>query len=631
MAQGARGEDCRRAHGRVDGGAHVGDAYPPTLPIGAPPTGARAGRCAGQASSRYPQHVAQMNQLYYGDNLEVLRASIPAESVDLVYLDPPFNSNAVYNVTFSNAGDASAQIHAFDDTWTWTAETSRLYDQYVEHGGLPSLVAEALRAVRMLTQESPLTAYMVAMAPRLVELHRTLKSTGSLFLHCDPTASHYLKIMLDAIFGPKQFRNEIIWRRTGGHKPGKSFGPLHDVILFYAKSKDSYFKPVLRPYTRQHVESRYTLAPDGRYKFTSGGNILTGAGSGKGESSRPWRGFDPTAKNRHWAIPGFVTEQMPEDFKALGVLDKLEAAYQAGLIEIIPGRAWPEPVRYLTDESGSAVGDIWAYQPGTAGVLANSTEAIDEDVAYLGPTSPERLGYPTQKPVGLMERIIRAACPPGGVVLDPFCGCGTTIDAAERLGVRWIGIDITFIAIDLIRNRLRQAHGPSIDETYSVLGVPADLAAAHSLWEHNPFDFERWAVSLVRGTPNEKQRGDKGSDGTIHYYRGRKERPGKIVISVKGGKQLNPSMVRDLGGTVSRLKDATGGVLVTLWKPSQGMLREASSYGVYDDPAGNPLPAMQIVTIEELLNGKLPITPMIIPPYVEASKAGPDIVVESLF
>lgn len=572
-----------------------------------------------------------LSQLFYGDNLAVMREMASA-SVDLVYLDPPFNSNAVYNVTFAAAGgDASAQIHAFDDTWRWTAETSAQYDHLVGEGALPDLAAEALRAVRMLTRESPLTAYMVAMAPRLVELHRLLKSTGSLFLHCDPTASHYLKVMLDAIFGPQQFRNEIIWRRTGGHSPSKSFGPIHDSVLFYAKTSDAYFKPVIRPYTREHVESRYTLDSTGRYKFTSGGNILTGAGAGDGESSQPWRGFDPRPKDRHWAVPGFVAEQMPPEFASLGVLDKLEAAYQAGLIEIIPGRAWPEPVRYLTDDAGVAVGDIWAYQPGTAGVLYGTDEGIDQDVAYLGPTSPERLGYPTQKPVGLMERILRAALPPDGVVLDPFCGCGTTIDAAVRMGRRWIGIDITYIAIDLIRNRLRLAHGPEIDATYEVLGVPADLAAAHALFDRNPFDFERWAVSLVRGTPNAKQVGDRGMDGIVRFYRGRKERPGKVVVSVKGGKQLHPSMVRDLEGTVAHDKDLSGGILITLWGPTKGMRQAAETAGTYNDPAGNPMPTVQLITVEELLRGKRPTVPMVIPPYAEASRVREDIIEDQLF
>lgn len=561
-----------------------------------------------------------INKLYYGDNLEVLKASVPTESVDLVYLDPPFNSNAVYNINFAGAGDATAQIHAFDDTWRWSTETSQHYDALTGGGGLPPLAAECLMAVRALVKESPLTAYMVAMAPRLVELHRVLKSSGSLYLHCDPTASHYLKIMLDAIFGPSNFRNEIVWRRTGAHSPRRSFGPTHDIILFYSKSSEFYFKPLVRPYSKEHVERRYTRDPKG-WKFTSGGNILTGAGSGSGESSQPWRGFDPSAKNRHWAMPGFVAKQMPDGFDELGPLAKLDAAYDAGLIEITPGRAWPEPVRYLSPEDGNAVGDIWAYQPGTSGILHGTTAAIDEDVAYLGPTSPERLGYPTQKPVGLLQRILSASCPPDGVVLDPFCGCGTTIAAAERLERNWIGIDITFIAIDLIRNRLRDVFGDEVEATYEVLGVPADLASAHSLFNRNPFDFERWAVSLVNGTPNEKQRGDHGRDGLVRFYRGRKTRPGEVVVSVKGGKQLNPAMVRDLEGVIARDPAVDGGILITLWNVTKGMAAYAETAGTFPDPAGNAYPKLQILSVEQLLSGMIAKLPPVIRPYTEATPA----------
>lgn len=325
--------------------------------------------------------AATSNRLYYGDNLDVLRSgAIPAGSVDLVYLDPPFNSNRIYNVLFGARGDAQAQVQAFDDTWKWSNETDQAYETLTQ-GVLPAKASEALEAMRGLLGESNLLAYLVNMTPRLVELHRTLKPTGSLYVHCDPTASHYLKIMLDTIFGPQQFRNEIVWRRTGAHAPQSSYGPIHDILLFYTKTPNYYFKVIRKPYTLKHVESRYRQQGDGRWKFTSGGNILTGAGAGGGESSEPWRGFNPAAKNRHWAIPGFVTAQMPVGFQNLGTLDKLEAAYQAGLIEIIPGRAWPEPVRYLNDGDGSPVGDIWAYQPGTEGALASGNDCIDQDVA----------------------------------------------------------------------------------------------------------------------------------------------------------------------------------------------------------------------------------------------------------
>jgi len=560
-----------------------------------------------------------LNRLFYGDNLDVLRSGeIAPGLIDLIYLDPPFNSNRVYNVLFNGAVGAEAQVQAFDDTWKWSNETDQIYDDLVG-GVLPGDVSDALEALRGLLNESNLMAYLIHMTPRLVELHKALKMTGSVYVHCDPTASHYLKVVMDTIFGATQFRNEVIWRRTGAHTPRGSYGPVHDTLLFYTKSSDYYFNVIRRPYTKKHVAGRYKLQPNGKWKFTSGGNILTGAGAGEGESSKPWRGFDPAKKNRHWAVPGFVTAQMPPEFASLGVLDKLEAAYQVGLIEIIPGRAWPEPLRYLEEGDGSPVGDIWCYQPGTEGTLNGTDDCIDADVAYLGPTSPERLGYPTQKPIGLLERVINASCPPDGVVLDPFCGCGTTVDAAINLDRSWIGIDITYLSIDLIRNRLRTTHGEEIDKTYEVLGVPADLASAHSLFSRSPFDFERWAVSLVRGTPNTRQVGDRGSDGVIRFATGQKTRA-KAIVSVKGGKQLTPSMVRDLEGVVSKSKDVEMGVFISLHPATKGMRDAAATGGTYRDAFDNAYPKIQILSVEEILSGKRPQMPPVVAPYTDAKK-----------
>jgi DNA modification methylase len=297
-------------------------------------------------------------------------------------------------------------------------------------------------------------AYLTIIAPRLRELYRVLRPTGSLYLHCDPSASHYLRVLLDAIFGPAQFRNEIVWRRTGAHAPRRSFGPIHDTLLFYSKSEDYFFHVVRRPYMRGHVERRYKMHSSGRLKFTSGGNVLTGANATGGASSKPWRGFDPASKNRHWAIPGFLAERMPAGFVNLSVHAKLEALYGAGLIEIHPDAAWPVPVRYLDKGDGQAFQDIWSYQPYTEGTVHQQKDGIDADVAWLGPTDPERLGYQTQKPTGLLERIISSSCPEDGLVLDPFCGSGTTLLAAEKLTRHWIGIDNAAVAIRLAKRRL---------------------------------------------------------------------------------------------------------------------------------------------------------------------------------
>jgi len=263
------------------------------------------------------------NILYYGDNLQILRDYIKDETIDLIYLDPPFKSDQDYNVLFAeqNGSRSAAQIKAFKDTWQWDQAAAAAYREIVERGGKPS---EAMQAFHTFLGESDMLAYLAMMAPRLLELRRVLKSTGSIYLHCDTAASHYLKMLMDAVFGPQNFRNEIIWRRTGAHGPRRSFGPIHDTILFYSKPGEYYFEVVKQPYMKGHVERRYKKDSAGRFKFTSGGNVLTGAGATSGESGARWRGFDPSAKNRHWAIPGFLTEQMPEEFQKLGVLKKLE-------------------------------------------------------------------------------------------------------------------------------------------------------------------------------------------------------------------------------------------------------------------------------------------------------------------
>lgn len=563
------------------------------------------------------------NKLYYGDNLTILREQIAPNSVDVVYLDPPFNSNRSYNILFKDKSgvEAQAQIQAFDDTWTWSQDSERIYDELVLGTGptkVPTKVADAIEALRRLLGDNDVLAYLVMMTVRLLELHRALKPTGSLYLHCDPTASHYLKVLLDAIFGVENFRNEIIWRRTGSHGPRRSYGPIHDTLLFYTKSKTYYFNVVRLPYTRKHVESRYTRDHTGELKFTSGGNVLTGAGRTGGESGAVWRGFDPSAKDRHWAIPGFLTEQMPPEFQELGVLAKLDALYEAGLVEITEGNAWPVPVRYLREGDGQPISDIWAYQPGTEGVLYGTNEGIDHDVAWLGPTDPERLGYQTQKPKGLLLRILKSSCPPDGVVLDPFCGCGTTIDAAQELGLRWMGIDITYLAVDLIKNRLIGVFGPEITETFDIEGVPTDMDGARALFNESPFDFERWAVSKVNGTPNEKQVGDRGIDGVARFPLDAKKALGRVLISVKGGKAVGPTAVRDLIGTM-KTQRAEMGILIVMEKPTKGVLDAVRASGNYTWPFnGEVFPKVQVMTVDQLLRGEKPKLPPLVLPYLQA-------------
>lgn len=563
------------------------------------------------------------NWLYYGDNLEVLKKNIPSESVDLVYLDPPFNSARNYNVIFSREGgthpaDASAQIEAFEDTWTWTPVTDQQYQEYVT-GGLPPRVADALTAMHTLLGENDASAYLVNMAPRIVELHRVLKPTGSIYLHCDPTMSHYLKLLLDAAFDPRNFRNEIIWRRTGAHGKAKRFGPIHDVILYYVKSSEATWNGNSRPYMRGHVEE-YFVKDEKGWRTNYYGNVLTGSGTRGGESGKPWRGIDPTAKGRHWAIPGKLLEGLEDEIVGMTQHEKLDFLYEKGIVKVEEGDTWPSYERYITPADGTPTGDIWAYQPYTDGTVFGTEAGVDADVRWLSPHDAERLGYPTQKPLSLLERIISTSSNPGDVVLDPFCGCGTTVDAAQKLGRHWVGIDITYIAVDLIEKRLAATYKEAIEGTYLVAGIPHDKAAAYALFKKNPFDFERWAVAMINAQPNAKQVGDKGVDGVAKFPLGMKKEIGRILVSVKGGKQLNPSMVRDLGGTVDAQK-AQLGVLITLEAPTKGMIEAVNHAGNFVHPANNQAyPKLQIITVPELLSGKRPQLPPTYLPYIQAQK-----------
>jgi DNA modification methylase len=524
-----------------------------------------------------------MNRLYYGDNLDVLRESIPDESVELVYLDPPFNSNRSYNVLFANKSgdDAQAQIEAFDDTWTWSQESEAEYAEMLA-GGAPLRVANAIQAMRGLIGENDVLAYLVMMTARLVELHRVLKPTGSLYLHCDPTASHYLKVILDAIFGPKNFRGEITWLRTTTHSDAKRWSPDSDTILYYGKTGTVTWNPQHGDYEESYVEGKYRHRdPDGRrYRLD---NMTS-------PNPRPnmmyeWRGHASPEKG--WRYSRETMQRLHDE-----------------------GRIWypdskdkrPQLKRYLDEMSGRLVGNVWT------------------DISPINSQAAERLGYPTQKPLALLERIIAASSHPGDVVLDPFCGCGTTVDAAQKLDREWIGIDITYLAIDLIEKRLRDTYGEEIEGTYEILGKPRDLGGAKSLFERNPFDFERWAVSMVDGQPNEKQVGDRGIDGVTRFHTGKPNEFHRCLVSVKGGRTVNPSMVRDLVGTV-KSQGAEMGLLITLSEPTRGMIEEVNRSGTYDsDFTHRSHPRIQVITIEDLLAGKRPDLPPALLPYIAAKR-----------
>ena len=533
----------------------------------------------------------RMGNLYYGDNLEILRNDIASESVDLVYLDPPFNSNANYNVLFRapDGHESHAQMEAFEDTWHWNDSAERAFDEVVQSGN--SDAAEMLRAMRSFLGTNDMMAYLTMMAVRLIELNRVLKPTGSLYLHCDPTASHYLKTLLDAIFGKENFRNEIIWKRTTAHSAAKRWNDVHDTILFFTKSSQYTWNTILLAHDAEYA-ARYKNTDD-QGRVWSDDN-LTAPGIRNGESGAIWRGLNPTDKGVHWKISNkAVATVVGEDaIKEMGTLEKLEVLDKAGLIH------WPK--RREGKEAGF---------PRFKRVLSAGAPVQDiiTDISPLNSQAQERLGYPTQKPLALLERIIAASSNEGDVVLDPFCGCGTTVHAAQKLGRKWMGIDVTHLAISLIQKRLRDAFPEAKIEVH---GTPKDWEGAEALAGHDKYQFQWWAVSLVDAVPfgGKKKGADGGIDGYI-YFKPDGKTTEKAIVSVKGGENVGVGMIRDLIATVGRDK-AKMGVLLSLSEPTAPMVREAASAGLYKTDYGE-YPKIQILTIEQLFAGQKPNMPWI--------------------
>ena len=560
------------------------------------------------------------NTLYYGDNLAVLREHVPDESVDLVYLDPPFNSNASYNVLFKErTGEESpAQIKAFTDTWEWTQEAERTYEQdIIVNAAVPMAVKEMISAFRQFIGNNAMMAYLVMMAPRLVELHRVLKPTGSIYLHCDPTASHYLKILMDTVFGKQNFRSEIVWRRNNAHnKTSKQYGPIHDTILFYSKGENFFFSPGGRPLMRGYVREWFTGKDEiGHYRT----NMLTGPGTRTGPSGNAWRGFDPTTVGRHWAIPASLHALLPAEASAWTTQQMLDDLDDKGFIYIPrDGAGQPKYKQYVSE--GYSYQDIWAYQPYTEGTLYESEGCIDEDVKWLE-RDQERLGYPTQKPVGLLSRIISSSSQSGDVVLDPFCGCGTAVAAAEKLGRQWIGIDITHLAVALMKNRLKTTFSIDAGKDYRVVGEPEDVGSSRALWEQDAYQFQYWAMSLLEAQPrsDQKKGADRGIDGLLYFIDGQKRTSQKVVVQVKGG-QVSSPQIRDLKGTVEREKAAMG-LFITLEEPTGPMRTEAVSAGYYhSDIWQRDYPKIQLRTVSELLAGQDFELPARLPSYEAAQR-----------
>ena len=512
------------------------------------------------------------NTLYYGDNLPILRKYVPDESVDLVYLDPPFNSNQDYNVLFKEqSGESSpAQIKAFTDTWKWT---ERSYADFCEECPRPQLVDLVQGLVNTLGRND-VTAYLVMMAPRLLELHRVLKQAGSLYLHCDPSASHYLKCILDVVFRPQNFRNEIVWKRTTAHaNVGRRYGIISDSILFYAKSASYAWNPQHVPYSEEHTVSsyRYTEEKTGR-RYASRDLTASMQRASSGQLYE-WRGIRPPA-SRCWA---YAKEQM-ERFEAEGRI-------------IYSKNDYPRLKVYLDEMPGVPLQNIWL------------------DISVISAQSAERLGYPTQKPLALLERIIKASSKPGDLVMDPFCGCGTAIAAAQKLERRWIGVDVTHLAIALVKYRLGDAFDIKEKLDYDVVGEPTTASEARALAASDRHEFQKWAVGLVnRARPYQEKKGaDRGIDGVL-FFKDDASDAKKCVIQVKSGR-AGAGDIRDFRGVVEREK-ATLGLFITLDQPTRPMIQEADSFGFYVTPLGNRrIPRLQIRTVQQMLAGQAFLIP----------------------
>ena len=507
--------------------------------------------------------------LYFGDNLEVLRESIKDESVDLIYLDPPFNSNATYNVLFKTpkGHQSDAQIEAFDDTWHWGHQAEAAFAELMQQSNTD--VAEVIRALRSMLGENDIMAYLTMMAIRLLELHRVLKRTGSLYLHCDPSASHYLKILMDGIFGAEGFKNEIVWQRTNVHNDSKTWSRVSDTILFYSKGVTFTWNKPLAPHSDAHITSKYSNVDDVGRRYTQ--SDMTSPAP-RPNMMYEWKGF--LSPPNGWRYSKETMQRLDDERRIWYPLTK-EGALNT--------TKRPRLIRYLDEMSGTVLGNIWT------------------DISPINSQAQERLGYPTQKPLALLERIITASSNEGDVVLDSFCGCGTAIHAAEKLKRKWIGIDVTHLAISLIEKRLRDAW-PSI--TFEVHGTPKDFDGARNLALRDKYQFQWWACSLVNAQPyqGKKKGADSGIDGVI-YFQDDDKLPKKIVISVKGGENVGVSMLRDFAHVIEREKAAIG-LFVTLTDPTKNMVTEGVGTGYYTSPlTGAKFPKLQVLTIEGLLAG----------------------------
>ena len=505
-------------------------------------------------------------QLFYGDNLHILREYVKDETIDLVYLDPPFNSKATYNVLFKEkSGEQSeAQITAFDDTWHWNIETENIFQELVMTAQ-PNIV-EMMNSFRNFIGTNDMMAYLTMMAPRLIELHRVLKDTGSIYLHCDTTASHYLKILLDTIFGFTNFKNEIVWKRTTSHSDGTKYGRNYDVIFFYTKTTDYIWNQQYTEHKEEYIRRFSHKDEDGR-RWTD--DNLSAKGLSGGGYRYEYKGIEG-----YWRCPIDTMKKLDEE-------NRLYYTSKGGI----------RIKRYLDENKGSPVQALW------------------NDINVINSQSGERLGYPTQKPEGLLERIIKSSSNEGDIVLDPFCGCGTAISVAEKLNREWIGIDITHLAVNLMKFRMKDTYGLEPDKDYEIHGEPKDIDGARDLALLDRYQFEWWSVSLIKAKPygGKKKGADSGIDGVL-FFQESDGKARKVIVQIKSG-HTSVSHIRDLGRVIER-EHAAIGIYICLEEPTKPMIKEAAEMGFYVSQGwGKNYPKCQILTIEQLLHGEEPKIP----------------------
>ena len=537
-----------------------------------------------------------MNSLFYGDCLTVMRDKMQPASVDLVYLDPPFNSKRDYNAIYKDETGRPLpdQVEAFTDTWTLDSERMKVIDslpvllsEHQVNGENANFLAMFLKGLSYV--QSDMAAYLSYMTERLLWIRRVLKPDGSVYLHCDPTASHYLKVVMDVLFGRKRYRNELVWRRLlGGKSDAGQFGRSSDRLLFYSMSENFVFNPPrLSKHNEKTIEQWYKKEDEhGRYVSRP----LTAAGGTRGDSGQPWRGKVPTG---HWTVPRILQRRFEtQTGHALtgSVRERLDTLADNGYIDF-SSSGLPSWRRYLHEAEFPRVHDIWT----------------DDEVKPIARNATERLGYETQKPVALLERIISASSNRGQVVFDPFCGCATTVEAASKLGRKWIGIDITIHAIKRVaRRRLHERLHLVVGEDYVLDGVPQNWEGAQELWRQDPYQFQKWAVEQVEGFVTIKRSADEGIDGRIYFDMPGEEILQSMALEVKGGESVGIAELRSLI-SVLHYENVQMVGLILLHEPGKrqltnfkGMMAQAGFVTIAD----TQYPRAQLLTVREILDGK---------------------------